>query len=379
MFHRIASLALVAVTLSGCGLWGGSDEVEPNKLVEFAAEKQVAVKWSADAGGSLGDKFHQIVPSISGENIYTAVPEGVVTSFSLSNGKEVWQKDLDTTLLAGAGSGNGKVTVATESGVLICLDAADGHELWRTQLSSEVVAEPQHNDKLVVVQTVNGKVVALDAQTGARRWSYDAALPRLTLRGTSAPIVALDVTLAAFDNGKFVAVDNESGAPLWEQSVAIPEGRSELERMTDIDGRPLLFENVIYVPSYQGQIVAINPFNAQTLWAKKASSYHSLAAGFGNIYASESNDHVQAFDTRSAASVWKQDQLENRLISSPVVINNSVAVGDYEGYIHFMSQIDGHFVARFDADAAITGDMKVKDDVLYVLTDAGKLLALTLN
>lgn len=379
MFQRIASIALISLSLTGCGLWGGSDEVEPNKLVDFTAEKQVAVKWSVDVGGDLGDKFHQMVPAISGDNIYTAVPEGVVSSFSLDGGKKNWQVDLETKLLAGAGAGVDKVVVTTESGVVICLDAANGQELWRTQLASEVVSEPQLNEQLVVLQTVNSRVVALDAKTGKRRWAYESTQPRLTLRGTSTPIVALDVTLAAFDSGKFVAIDNDSGTALWEQSITIPEGRSELERMTDVDGRPLLFENVIYVPSYQGQIVAINPFNAQTLWSKKASSFHSLAAGFGNIYASESNDHVQAFDTRSAASVWKQDQLENRLISSPVVVSNSVAVGDYEGYVHFMSQIDGHFIARYDVGGAVTGDMKVKDDVLYVLTDAGKLLALTLN
>ena len=185
--------------------------------------------------------------------------------------------------------------------------------------------------------------------------------------------------MTGLDNGKFIALDNETGAVLWEQNVSLPEGRSELERMTDVDGRPLLFKNVIYISGFQGNVVAINPFNSQTVWSKKMSSYHSMAAGFGNIYVSEAGDHVQALDALSAASVWRQDKLENRYITAPSVIGNSVAVGDSEGYVHFLSQIDGHFVARYDAGSRLVGDMKVKGNVLYVLTDAGRLLALTLN
>lgn len=379
MLYRIASITFLSIALSGCGLWGGSEEVQPNDLVDFTADKKVVVQWSVDIGGDLGDKFHQMVPAINGESISAASVDGTVSSFNVDTGAKLWSVDLNEVLLAGVGAGGDKLIVATEKGVIICLDSKTGGELWRKQVSSEVVAAPQLNNRLVVAQLINGKIIALDASTGAERWVYDSLVPRLTLRGTSTPIVAADVTLAGLDNGKFVALDNETGSVLWEQNVSLAQGRSELERMTDVDGRPLLFENVIYVPGFQGNIVAINPFNAQTLWAKSLSSYHSLAAGFGNIYVSEVGDHVQALDARSAASVWTQDKLENRQITAPSVIGNSVAVGDTEGYIHFLSQIDGHFVARYDTGSRLVGDMKVKGSTLYVLTDAGRLLALTLN
>ncbi len=379
MLRRFAFVAFMGMALAGCGFWGGSDEVKPNELVDFTSEKQVVVRWSADVGNGPGDKFHQVVPSIIDGRVFAMSADGKVAAFDEKTGSKLWSVELEQSLLAGVGAGSGKAVVVTEAGVVISLDATTGEELWRSQLTSEVASEPQLNNELVVVQLINGKIIALEGDSGEVRWSYDTTLPRLTLRGTSSPLVALDVTLAGLDNGKFVALDNTDGGVLWEQSISIPEGRSELERMTDVDGKPLLFENVIYIPSFQGQLVAINPFNAQTLWAKKMSSYRSLAAGFGNIYVSEANDHVQALDSRSAASVWKQSQLENRQINSPAVIGNTVAVGDREGFIHFMSQIDGHFVARFDTGSGLTGDMKSKDEVLYVLTDAGRLFALTLN
>lgn len=376
--QRIACAAIATVVLTGCGFWGGSEEVEPNKLVDFAAEKQVSVLWSSDIGSGHEGKFHQMSPAISGDNVYAASADGQVAAFTLA-GSKLWSVDLDVQLLAGAGAGDNKVVVTTESGEVICLSGSDGSVLWKKQIGAEVVSEPQLNTQLVVVQTVSGKLIALKSATGEQAWVYDTAMPRLSLRGTSTPLVAMDVTLAGMDNGKFVALDNESGAVLWETAASVPEGRSELERMTDIDGRPLLFENVIFIPGFQGQLVAINPFTAQTLWSKRISSYRSLAAGFGNIYVSEANDHVQALDARSAASVWKQDQLENRLLTSPAAVGNYVAVGDHEGYLHFLSQIDGRFIARYDVGDSLTSDIKVKDNVLYLMTDDARLVALTLR
>jgi outer membrane protein assembly factor BamB len=185
------------------------------------------------------------------------------------------------------GAGIGKVAVATEEGEVIVLSSEDGSELWRAKVSSEVSSAPQFNQELAVFQLINGQVVAFDAATGEHVWTFDSLVPRLTLRGTSAPVVAGDVTFAGFANGKMVAIDNVKGTALWENRIALPQGRSELERMVDIDGKPLLFENVLFMSSYQGRLVALNPFRAQIIWAQDVSSYRSLAAGFGNIYVSE--------------------------------------------------------------------------------------------
>lgn len=379
MLRRLLAVSMISLSIAGCSMWGSSDEVEPNPLVDFTAERQVVVKWSAQVGDGPGDFFNQMTPALLDDFVFSASNDGVVAAFNEDTGTQLWRIDLDKELIGGVGAGSGKVVVSAITGELICLDAKTGHQLWAAQLTSEVVSDAQLNNQLVVAQQINGKIVALNAETGELVWSYESTLPRLTLRGTSSPLVALDVTLAGLDNGKFVALDNQSGGVLWEQSISLPEGRSELERMTDVDGRPLLFENVIYIPSYQGKVVAINPFNAQTVWSKDLSSFHSLAAGFGNIYIGEANDHVQALDTRTAASVWSQSQLENRQITSPIVAGNAVAVADKEGYLHFMSQIDGHFIARFKLGSGMTGDMKVKGNTIYALTDSGRLYALTLN
>jgi outer membrane protein assembly factor BamB len=377
---RVLLLASAGVALGGCGLWGGSDEIQPSELVEFEAEKQVEVQWQARIGDGPGEAFHQFIPAVGAERVFAASREGVVTALSRESGDELWEVDLDTTLSAGAGEGFGTLVVADESGLVIALDASSGEELWRHTVSSEVVAQPQVNADLVVVQVINGQVAAFDRVTGESLWTFDSQIPQLSLRGTGAPVLTEQVTLAGFANGKIIAIDNRNGMPIWEQRVSSSEGRSELERIADVDGRPLVFNGSVYVAGYQGQLISLNPYAAQITWSQDFSSYRSLAAGFGNIYAVSADDEVAAFDANSSASVWQQSDLRFRQLTSPAVLGTTVVVGDNLGFLHFMSQIDGHFVARYDyGDSGLLSDPVVVDDTLYVLGNDGRLSALKLN
>lgn len=381
MLVRGVAATAMAVMISGCGFWGDSEEeIAPNALVSFEAEKSVDVLWSADVGSGLGEKYHQFQPAIWGDQIFANDSNGRVQAFSRKDGQRLWDTELELPASGGVGAGYGTVALASEVGEVIALSDVDGAEQWRAKVSTEVVAAPQINSDLVVAQLINGRLVAFDRVTGERRWTYDNLVPRLTLRGTSSPVVTQNVTLAGFASGKVVAVDNAKGRVVWERKAAIPQGRSELERMVDIDGRPLLADGRLFVTSYQGRLIAMDPRKAQILWSQNVSSYRSLAAGFGNVYVSEANDFVQAFDQSSSASVWQQNALENRSITSPVALSSALAVADAEGYLHFMSQVDGHFIARYKVDSdGVLGDMLAFENVLYVLGNSGRLVALKLK
>lgn len=374
-------LVLVAsMAVTGCSWFGSDDEVKPEPLVQFEAEKEVERLWSASAGSGSESIYLNLTPAIDGNSIFAADADGEVFGFDRKTGDRLWQTDLDVKLSGGVGAGYGIVAVALESGSVIALDSATGEERWRASVGSEVVSQPQMNESLLVVQAIDGKVTAFDATSGERRWVYDAQIPNLTLRGTSSPIVVANATFAGFANGKLVALDNETGNEIWSRRVALPKGRSELERMVDIDGRPLLRDRMLYVPSYQGRLAAIDPFSAQVVWAEEVSTFHSIAEGYGNLYVSDTDDAVQAVDRSSSASVWHQPALANRQISAPVTSASEVLVADFEGYIHVMSQLDGRFVARYKFDSSgVSGDMLVVDDIIYVLSNDGQLAALTIN
>lgn len=374
---KTAAAIAVSVSLAGCGLFSSEETVEPNPLVDFEAEQQFQQLWSLSTGGSLGSKFHQLVPSIDEQQIFAVNVEGDLVAADLASGRINWRVELETPIGGGVGAGNGIVVLATESGEVIAFDTTDGSERWRYQASSEVISQPQMNAELVVVQQLDGKITALEVGSGERRWSYDSQIPRLSLRGTSAPIVAADLTLAGFANGKLVAVENASGRPVWEQRIALAEGRSELERIVDIDGKPLVYNRIVYVGSYQGRLVALNPGNGQVVWSQDLSTYRGLAGGFGNVYAISDEDHVHAFDARNSASVWSQDGLQYRRLTTPVVLGNSLVTADADGYLHVLSQVDGHFTARHRVSSSgVQSDLLVRDDVLYVLSNDGRLTAL---
>ena len=376
-FTRLVAVAGIAVFLAGCA--GDGDEIEPSPLVKIVAEKKVNQLWSKDIGSSFGDKYHQLTPGIVGGAIIVTDMQGDVSSFDLKTGKLLWKNSLGVSISSGVGAGAGTAVVGTFSGDMIAMSAATGEIKWQVSVGGEVVSQAQMNNKLVVFQMVTGDVVALDIDTGEQQWVYASSQPSLTLRGTSSPLVALDATLAGLDNGKFVALDNQTGAVLWQERINIARGKSDIERLTDIDGKPMLYKNVIYVPGYRGNLTAINPFNAQVLWRKPYSTYHGLASGNGAIYLSSDKDIVHGIDAQSAAEIWRQDLLLNRAITSPAAISNQVVVGDEQGYLHFLAQEDGRFVARYKLGGALIGDMLVKNQVLYVLSNNGRLTALNIQ
>jgi len=374
---RIIAIAGTALFIAGCSSNG--DEIEPSPLVKIVAENKINVLWSKDIGSSFGDKYHQLTPGVVGNSIIVTDTQGDVSSYDIKTGKTLWKKDLNIAISSGVGAGAGTAVVTAYSGDVIALSSVDGTVKWQVPIDGEVVSQPQMNSDIVVLQMVTGNIIALDINTGEQRWVFTSSQPSLTLRGTSAPLVALDATLTGLDNGKFVALDNRTGNILWQERINVATGKSEIERLTDIDGKPMMYKNVIYVPSYNGNLTAINPFNAQVLWRKSYSSYRGLAAGNGNIYLSSSNDIVHGLDAQSAAEIWRQDLLLNRTLTSPVSINDAVAVGDKEGYIHFLAQNDGRFVARYDIGSALIGDMLVKDNILYALSNNGRLSALSVK
>jgi outer membrane protein assembly factor BamB len=370
-------IVIVGIVTAIAGCASNGDEIEPSPLVKIAAEKKIKVLWSKDIGSNFGDKYHQLTPSVVGDSIIVTDVHGDVSSFDVSTGKLLWSKPLGVSISSGVGAGQGMAVVATYSGDVVAMSSVTGDIIWQVPIGGEVVSQAQMNAELVVVQMVTGDIVALDINSGEQRWVYTSSQPNLTLRGSSSPLVALDVSLAGLDNGKFVALDNATGNVLWQERINVAKGKSDIERLTDIDGKPMLYQNVIYIPSYRGSLTAINPFNAQVLWRKPYSSYRSLASSNGRVFLSSANDIVHSIDAQSAAQLWRQDLLLNRTLTSPAVISNQVVVGDQQGYLHFLAQNDGRFVARHKLGGALIGDMLVKNQVLYVLSNNGRLTALS--
>ncbi len=378
MLSRCLILGLSAAVMVGCS--SSKKELPPAELEKFNAEVELDRIWKRNVGVGQGDLYNNLTPALDGLTLYAADAKGRVVALERETGKEKWEVKLKEPLSGAVGAGGGLVLVGTLDGQVITLDEADGSEKWRAQVSSEVLAAPQTNGDVVVVQTQDDKLVALDISNGERRWIYESTLPVLTVRGHSEPVVDVRQVFAGLASGKVVALSAETGIPMWEQRVAQPTGRSELERMVDIDGRLLLDDQTLYVVSYQGNVAALDAQSGRPLWQHAASSYVGPGAGFGSVYISEADGTVQALDAGSATELWSTEALARRQLTAPVAFSNFVAVGDFEGYLHLLGQTDGRMAGRVrvDGDGLRAAPLTV-GDLLFVYGNSGDLAAYKLK
>ncbi|NER61287.1 outer membrane protein assembly factor BamB [Pseudomonas sp. MAFF212428] len=374
-----AAVLAVALLAVGCSS-NSKKELPPAELTKFTEEVVLKKQWSRSIGDGQGDSFNMLVPAIENDRIYAADVTGVVMAMDRMNGDVAWKQDLDLPVSGAVGVGYGMVMLGTLKGEVIALDASTGEEKWRSKVTSEVLAPPATNGDVVVVQTQDDRVIGLDASTGERRWIYESTPAVLTLRGTGAPIVTNRLAVAGLSTGKVVALDTQNGVPVWEQRVAIPQGRSELDRVVDIDGGLLLSGGTLYVASYQGRVAGLELESGRVLWQRDASSYAGVAQGFGNVYVSLAAGTVEGIDERSSSALWSNDSLARRQLSAPEVFSSYVAVGDLEGYLHLLSQVDGRFVGRERIDSdGVRARPLVVGDMIYVYGNSGKLEALTIR
>ncbi|KQQ66405.1 outer membrane protein assembly factor BamB [Pseudomonas sp. Leaf127] len=374
-----AALLALAVMAVGCSS-NSKKELPPAELTDFKEEVTLQKVWSHSVGDGQGETWNMLVPAIDGDRIYAADVTGEVVALDRLTGDKLWEKDLDLPVSGAVGVGYGVLTIGTVRGDVVALDSSTGEEKWRAKVTSEVLAPPATNGDVVVVQTQDDRVIGLDAYTGAQRWIYESTPAVLTLRGTGAPIVTSRLAIAGLSTGKVVALDISNGVPVWEQRIAIPQGRSELERVVDIDGGLLLSGNTLYVASYQGRVAGLDLDSGRVLWQRDASSYAGVAQGFGSAYVSLASGTVEGIDERSSSALWSNDSLARRQLSAPEVFSSYVAVGDLEGYLHLLSQVDGRFVARERIDSdGLRARPLVVGDMIYVYGNSGKLEALTIK
>ena len=374
-----------------------SEEGAPTPLAAIEAEATLERRWQVGVGRGLGRKYLRIAPTILADRVYAADGYGTVVAHDRFSGRRIWSTSVGKPdggsllkiwdrrdpafLTGGVGVGEGRILVGTTRGEVIALAAGDGSEVWRSQLTSEVLSPPVGADGVVMAQTNDGRLIALEGADGTVRWSYDNQVPLLTLRGTATPVLVGGFVFAGFGDGRVAALSAQSGAPIWEHRLVLPQGRTELERLVDVDGTPLLVpeRGTLFAISYQGRLKAFSPPDGRVLWELPASSHLDLAEGYGQLYFVTDEDVVTAVQQGTAEVVWNQEGLKNRKLTSPMAFSNYVLVGDADGYLHVLAQSDGRIIARSKMSAGLRSPMVEADGIVYVLANDGKLSALEIR
>jgi outer membrane protein assembly factor BamB len=376
---RCLILLLASVALGGCGLFGGDKEANPPaELVSFKPTAKVRQAWSAGVGNKTKFLRLALSPASDGSRVFAAGHDGRVSAFQLERGKRLWTVKTKLPLSAGPAVSGDLLVAGTNDGDVVALDANDGKELWRVSVSSEVLAAPAVAPArgLVLVRTVDGKLVALDADNGQEVWFAQQSMPRLSVRGTSSPVVAGDAVVCGFDNGKIAAYELTDGLLLWEALINPPTGRTEVERLDDLNATPRVASNEVFITGYQGTVAAISLATGQVIWAQEISSYESPAADLTQLYIADSRGELHALTRSAGREVWRVSTLLNRGLTGPAAYQNLVVVGDFEGYLHWFNATTGELQARVRAGSEqITSAPLVVNDLLLVMNAGGKLYA----
>jgi len=368
------ALALMAVgTVSGCSWFGSEEPVIPvSPLQDIANPVAAGVLWTRDTG--KGSEYTFLRPAWAGGRLFAADSTGIVTAHSADNGATVWSRDTDVRITGGVGAGAGLVLVGTAEGQVLALDQASGAERWRQDVSSVVLAPPAAAGDVVVVRTNDGKVLGLGAADGALRWTYEREVPVLSLRGAASPVIVRDQVICGLDSGKLVSLDLATGRAVWEVTIAFPTGRSDLERVVDIDADPLVIGEAVFVNAYQGGMAAVSLERGSIGWTRQFSTHTGLAADRKGLYATDEKSYVWAVDPITGEPRWTQKALSGRRLSGPVAAGGWVAVGDLEGYVHWLDADTGEVAGRTKvADSPIAVTPVAVNDRIYVSATEGEL------
>ncbi|ARO68006.1 outer membrane protein assembly factor BamB [Xylella fastidiosa subsp. pauca] len=400
-FRKFFTIALFATVFVGCGsvknVFRGKDAdarkaQEPADLADFTPTVKVGKLWAVDLGKGEGRIGVRQRPTVVDGKVYAAVIGGGVLALDLHTGQVLWKyvpaqgsnakdnkkfsKKSMLRLAGGPGVGDGLVVIGTLDGQVIALDQNDGTEKWRANVPNEVIAAPAVVQNMVFVRSNDGRVTAFEGATGQRRWFTERESPSLTVRGNAPVIPGTDLLFVGNDDGTISALAMHDGNSLWVQSVAMPEGRSELERMADVDGVPVLEGNTLYATSYKNETVAIDGASGRMLWNREHGGAGGVGVSSNYIVVTDNDGIVWGLDKPTGSASWSQPALARRFLTGVAIQGDYAVVGDYKGYLHWLRLSDGALAARErSGSAAIVGQPVVADNVLLVQSSNGKLAA----
>ena len=405
MLRRILFLAAVVAIAPGCstvkGWFGGhskSKVAQPAKLTSIASPIAISELWSVNLGDGEGRRWLRQHPTFANGRVYATDDKGNLLALDANSGNELWaanavemagkrsklkfwhREAIEAGLTGSPGVGNGLVVVGGRNGEVVAFSET-GERKWSVKVTSEVLSAPLVEATRVIVRANDGRVFGLDPADGSRKWVYDRGLPTLSVRGNASPVGANGIAYIGYDDGTLVALREEDGLRVWEQIVAEPDGRTELARMADIDGEIIIDGDQLFVVSYHDKVMALSASNGQPLWTNEAGGWSGVALTADKVLFSDKTGNVWAIDRSAGTSLWKQNLLENRQLTTPVVQGDYAVVGDLEGYLHWLKLDTGDIVGRTKVEkAALRGTPQLSPDgVLYALSNEGELAAYRLG
>ncbi len=372
----VVVLPLALAALAGCS--ETRELVKPTPLTQIDNKFAPKILWQASAGAGQKNDLLRIAPVESKDRVIVADARGQVFAYDIKTGKRIWETNLKANLSVGGGASDAMVVFGSDTGKVFALAIDTGKPLWQAQVPTAIEAAPSVGDTDVVVRAKDGSVSLLKANDGSIAWTVNHNEPTMTLQGQSRALLFPDAVAVGYDDGELAVLSRADGRPLWKNQIALPMGRTEIDRMVDIDATPLFSDATFYVATYQGRIAAINAQGGQTLWSRKFSGYTDMSLDANALYVTDANGIVWALDRRTGEPLWRQAALAYRGVTGPALENNKLVVGDKEGYLHVLNTETGAIVGRTRLNGGIIDPMRAEGNSVAAVTRGGDLVVFQL-
>ncbi|MBY0378756.1 MAG: outer membrane protein assembly factor BamB [Gammaproteobacteria bacterium] len=362
------------LALSACS--SDKDKVQTKPLATVQNPASLKMVWKGDTGNGDGKTAIDFAPALADGILYTVSQDGNLVAYDTQQGRAVWKQKSKVPLSSGATVGAGKLFVNDEEGELLVFNASNGAKLLTINLPNQSFAAPAYGHGIVVVKTVDEQMVAFNAEDGTQMWRYEGNAPSMILQGGSSPTIDNDIVVQGSADGQVTLVTLDKGQLLWQRPVVQPNGVSDIARMVDIDADPVVKGNTIYVASYQGSIVALDKFKATPIWQHALSTRNNLALTDDVLFSTDTKGRVWAFDINTGKVLWRQNKLFGRILTAAVISGDNIVIADNIGDVHWLSQADGHFVARVQLDKkGIVSSPVAEGNRVFVMSNKGAVVA----
>ena len=369
--------ALLLLGLTACS--SDKETVETKPLATVQNPSTLKMVWRGHTGDGNGKNIVNYAPVLADGKLYTVSENGTMVAYNAQNGQIVWQQKAGTRLTSGPAVGDDKLFVNGNQGELLAFNTSNGAKLYTATLPNRSFAAPAYSNGIVIAKTIDEQMLAFHSNDGSQIWTYEGNVPNMILQGGSSPVINDSIVVQGSADGKVTLVTLDKGQLLWQRAAVEPNGVSDISRMVDIDANPLIRNNVIYVGSYQGSLVALDKFKAAVIWEHRLSTRSGLAMSANALFVTDTKGRVWAFNPATGKVLWRQNKLFNRTLTAPVIVGDNIVVADNKGDVHWLSQTDGHFVARVQMDKkGIASNPVANENTVFVMSSKGVVAAYSL-
>ncbi len=373
---QVAVVALMATAAIGCNRGIKPVVNDPVKLVQIAQPVSVLQPaFSVDAGKNASKKDPlDLQVGYDSNEMVIAARGGDLSGYN-GSGQRLWSFNVGEEITGGVAldAFSQTAVISTRSGQVMAIDSSTGAIRWKNQLSGSVLTPALISNNRVILSANDGFLHGLSLQNGQSVWQFATRVPAISVRGAAEPTLLDDKTaLVATADGRLHAITVDSGLPQWSRRIGIGMGSSEVERMSDVDGMPIVDNNQLFAISYSGQLLGIDLASREVMFVNELASLKSLAVNNQQVIATSLDGKVVAYDRLSGETLWESDELAYRELTNPVMIGNYIAVGDLDGVVHLFNPASGTIVSRVETKGALSS-LKVVGNRLMTQSKSGQV------